>query len=312
MSGTYRTTNFLVRRSDLNLFTTPSAHDQHGRAIFGPLVKSGELIGVAQPNRRFTDFDMVSALSADGWSHYWGITANLERPVTRNLGFFASYTYSNTKDNWLGGKTANGPQSELSPFPDDASDTWREGTSDFDLPHRIAAGIELRAAGPLQPHVTAIYKYRSGYPFTPGFREGVDVNGDGSGSNDPAFVDDDVAGMSEVLGAWDCLRTQVGRFAERNACRQSGVHSLNARLGLTLVRSAGTSAGVFVEGINLIQSSQAEPDRALYLIDRNAALVVNQATGLVTTPLVANTHFGMPLARFGTGRLLRIGLQVNH
>jgi len=307
-SGTYRSTEFLARRSDLNLFTAPSARDQHGRPLFGTLAKSGELVGVAQPNRRFSEFDAVYALSADGWSHYWGITGAVERALTTNLGFFASYTYSQTTDNWLAGASGNGMQSQLSPFPDDATDAWREGTSDFDLPHRMSAGLDLRLGGAVQPHITALYRYRSGYPFTPGFRDGVDINGDGASGNDPAYIDTNITGTSELVSSWGCLRSQTGRFAERNSCREDAVHSLNLRVGLTLLRSAA----IVVEGLNLIESSQAQVDRALYLIDRNTSLTTDQAQGKVTVPLVANPHFGEPLVRFGTGRVLRIGLQLNY
>jgi hypothetical protein len=307
-SGTYRSTEFLARRSDLNLFTTRSAQDQHGRPLFGTLAKSGEVVGVSQPNRRFSDFDGVYALSADGWSHYWGITATLERAVSKNIGFFANYTYSQTTDNWLAGAADNGMRSQLSPFPDDATDAWREGTSDFDLPHRLSAGLDLRVGGSIQPHITAVYRYRSGYPFTPGFRDGVDINGDGATGNDPAYIDTNIAGTSDLVSSWGCLRSQTGRFAERNSCREDGVHSLNVRVGLTFLRSAE----ILIEGLNLIESSQAQVDRALYLVDRSSSLTVDQAQGKVTVPLVANPHFGEPLVRFGTGRVLRIGLQLNH
>jgi hypothetical protein len=308
LSGAYRSTDFLTRHADLNLLDTPTAHDQSGRPIFGALTQSGQLIA-SLPNRRFSTFDQVSALSTDGWSHYLGVSALLEQNVSDALRFFAHYTYSRTTDNWLGAISGT-ITDQFTPFPDAPNDNWREGVSDFDLTHKATAGFELLSRGSLQPHVTALYRYRTGYPFTPGFRDGVDVNGDGSGNNDPAFVDEAIAGVTDLMGSWNCLRNQSGQFAERNSCRQPAVHSLDVRLGLSVSRSSAFSAEIFADGINLIESEQGIPDRALYLIDANRT--ITQSGGTLSLPLVANPHFGKPLTRVGSGRMFRIGLQVNH
>ena len=137
------------------------------------------------------------------------------------------------------------------------NDDWRDARSDFDLPHRVSAGFEFRPRTSFSPRVAALYTYRSGYPFTPGFRDGVDVNGDGSGFNDPAFVDIAVPGTQELVNSWECLSALVGRFADRNSCRQPGVHSLNVRLAFTIGAPQGTSAEVFADGINLLESRSA-------------------------------------------------------
>ncbi|HSL72172.1 MAG TPA: TonB-dependent receptor, partial [Longimicrobiales bacterium] len=118
VSGTYRHTDFLPRRADLNLFTSPTAHDQHGRPIFGTLVKAGSVIGALATSRRFSDFDRVSALNTDGWSRYLGLTATVERNAGANTALFASYTYSRTTDNWLSGGAA-GADGQLTPFPEE-------------------------------------------------------------------------------------------------------------------------------------------------------------------------------------------------
>jgi hypothetical protein len=309
LSGTYRETDFLPRRSDVNLQTEPVAFDQHGRPVYGSLVQSGQLVAAPGPNRRFADFDLVSALNADGWSRRWGVTAAVESDEEGPFGLFARYTYSRTTDNWLSGQ-GGGPEAQLTPFRGSGGDDWTEGVSDFDLPHQMAAGFELRPSGSLQPRLTGIYRYRSGYPFTPGFRDGVDVNADGSGRNDPAFVDPAIPGTPELVSRWSCLRGQVGGFAERNACRLPGVHSLDLRLGLTLVQSSGVAASLFVDGVNLIESALAVPDRAVYLVDAGGTLTRDSALGTVSLPLVANPNFGRPLGRFSAGRLLRVGLQV--
>jgi hypothetical protein len=308
VSGVLRNTSSLLRRTDLNLLTSSAARDQHGRPVFGSLVQFGPLVTAIQTSRRFSDFDQVSALNADGWSRYLGVTAAFEHESSGPLSLFASYTYSRTTDNWYGARNP-GTDAQLIPFPVGGPENWDEDVSDFDVPHRVAVGLEVRPAGTLLPHIAALYRYRSGYPFTPGFRDGVDVNADGSGSNDPAYVDTAVPGVAELASNWNCLLDHAGQFAARNACREPGVHALDVRVGFALSRSSGLAAEIFVDGVNLIESSVARIDRALYLIDHTRSLTENQ--GVFTLPLTANPHFGQPLVRFNTGRMLRIGLKVN-
>jgi hypothetical protein len=175
----------------------------------------------------------------------------------------------------------------------------------------VAAGIQVTLPGTLGATVAGLYRYRSGYPFTPGFRNGVDVNGDGSGLNDPAFVDAALAGVSNLFGQWNCLRVQTGRFVERNSCREPGVHAVDVRLGIRLGRSENFSAELFAEGLNLTDPAAGERDRALYRIDPSGTLVEDTTRGTVTLPLIANPDFGTLLRRAGTGRTLRLGLQVS-
>jgi hypothetical protein len=311
LSAAYRRTDFLPRRTDLNLATTPAATDADGRAVFGTLAKQGALL-YAQPgsNRRFGGFDRVWALNTDGWSEYRAATVAFEHRPATGLAAFGSYTFSDTQDNWVGARSG-WADAQLPPFPgaDDDAD-WTEGRSDFDVPHRAVVGAELSLGGRIAPRLAALYRFRSGYPFTPGFRPGVDANGDGSARNDPAFVDDDVPGFAEAQDGWECLGSQVGGFAERNACREPGVHALDARISFDLLRRGGRSASLVVDGLNLLSSDEGEVDRALYLVDPAGAL--GTANGQVTVPLSANPNFGDPIARFATGRTLRIGFQVSY
>lgn len=313
VSAVYRRTDFLPRRADINRMPSPVAVDAHGRPVYGTLVQSGSLVAaVPGSNRRFADYDMVSAFNADGHSDYRGVTFEFEHQPAASLGLFARYTFSSTTDNWLSGR-GGGPEAQLSPFPDSLSGRdWTNGRSDFDVPHRFAAGAELRLPILAGASIAGVYRYRSGYPFTPGFRDGVDMNGDGSGRNDPAFVDNAIPGTAESVRAWDCLRSQVGRFAERNACRGEPIHSLDARFSLSLMRLGHYDTELFVDGLNLIESDFGEVDRALYLVDESQAMASDPFAGTVAVPLIANPNFGQPLARRTAGRILRLGLKVNY
>ena len=307
VGATYRHTDFLPRRTDLNRLAAPAGTDQYGRPLYGTLVQQGSLLA-AQANRRFTGFDRLWAVNADGFSDYWGLTVSLVRDVAPGPRLVASYTHSRTTDNWLGGRGGNAA-AQLSPFPDSLSGgDWTHDRSDFDVPHRVVVGLELALPGPFT--LAGLYRYESGAPFTPGFRSGVDANGDGADDNDPAFVNAAITGIPTLLDAWDCLRTQVDAFAARNSCREPGSHRLDLRLSMATFRLSGTPVYLVFDGLNLVESDVGVRDHALYLIDRTGAVTTNPTTGVTTVPLIANPAFGDVLARRSPGRALRIGLRI--
>lgn len=309
-AGTYRATDFLPRRYDLNLVASAAMKDQYGRPVYGTLAQMGELLTAGVSNRRFAGYDVVSGIESDGSAEYRAVTIGLEHGMTGSVGLFARYTYSRTVDDWP--IRSGDAQSQQSPLADQNGEDWRHGTSDFDLPHRVAAGVQLRPGIGLRPQLTLIYRYQSGYPFTPGFRSGVDANGDGVADNDPAFIDTSVGGVSDLTREWSCLSTQAGKFAERNSCREDSVHSLDVRLGLTLLKGKRTSGQLYVEALNALDNRIEDIDHAVFLVDPAGSLSIDTTNNVVNVPLIANPNFGKPLARFGTGRLLRIGFQVNH
>jgi hypothetical protein len=307
-AGSYRHSQFLVRRRDLNRVPGRSGSDQYGRPVYGELEQHGSaLVAVPGSGRRLEEFAVVSALNQDGVSNYFGVTARLERRVGRSLTLSAGYTFSQTTDNLPG--MALGPDAQLSPFPDSLSGVeWEDGVSDFDVPHRFVFGAEL---GLRAFRLAAFYGFRSGRPFTPGFRDGVDANADGSWRNDPAYVDDEVPGVADLFTSWECLRTQAGGFAERNSCRGPNRRTLDLRLALGPFR-LGAPVELVLDALNLLDAEFADVDRALYLVDPAGSLVTDPATGVVTVPLVANPDFGRAIRRYGSGRYLRIGLRVNY
>ena len=318
VAGLYRHTDFLPRRTDLNLAAAPLLRDQDGRPIYGTLEQEGALLAALPgSNRRFAGFDVVSALDPSGFSAYWGLTASFERVREQGLSIWASYTYSHTSDNWPGA-AGNVPEQQLTPFPASvgAAD-WRDGRSDLDLPHRAALGAEW-AAGDVRigalalsgVRIAALVRYRSGAPFTPGFRDGVDANGDGAWGNDPAFVSDTVAGAAAVIAGSSCLRGQIGQFAARNSCRAPAVVNVDARLAVRLVTLLGAPTDVVIDGLNLLTTDEGVVDRALYLVDPSRALTTS-AAGVVNVPLAINPNFGKLLVRRSPGAAVRAGLRIN-
>lgn len=312
VAGTYRRTEYLGRRTDLNRPVAALGSDPNGRPLWGSLEKDGSLV-VATPgsNRRFPEFDAVWALTADGWSEYRGITLGFEQRRPGGLDLFGQYTLSETEDNWLG---ASRPEADAALDPrirDEDPEGWIEGTSDFDVRHRLVLGTSVMLPLFEGAEVTAVYRYRSGLPFTPGYRGGVDINGDGSPRNDVAFVPalQDLEGLDRE---WDCLAEAAGGFPDRNACRGPGVHSLDLRLRLGLLRLGDRRGSLFVDILNLVESDVGVRDEALLLVDPEAPLVVDPSSGEVTVPVTVNPGFGTLLQPLSPGTYFRLGLSIGH
>lgn len=300
--ASFRRTDFLLRRRNLNLPLTPQADDPNGRGIYGTLQKDGALVTATGDDvLRFDSFGTVWALDPDGWSEYVAATGGLEY-ASEAVDLFGAYTYSETTDNWVG--AASGPgDAELPPLLPD--EDWSEGTSDFDVPHRVTVGATTRIS---RATVSAVYRFRSGLPFTPGYRDGVDANGDGSIRNDVAFVD--AAAVDPLLGDWPCLGDQVGGFAVRNSCRGPSVHSLDVRLRVSVGRIGGREASLVIDGFNLVESEDGVVDDALLLVDPAASLTTSSGGSVVTIPFTVNPDFGGILYPASRGRMVRVGFRI--
>ena len=302
----YRQTDFLTRRRDLNLPATSTGADQYGRPLHGELQQVGALV-VAAPgsNRRFGEFEAVNAIEVTGFSEFWAATTGIERVVDRGLTMGVHYTYSRTTDNLSAGRDA------LASLPvGPAGREWSEGTADTDAPHRVIAAAEW------SPSVTGafrfglVYRLRSGTPFTPGFRDGVDANGDGVSGNDPAFVDLALPGVTTLAESHSCLERAAAGIAERNACRGEITHRLDLRASFRLVNLAVGPMDLVIDAMDVMPGAAGRIDRALYLVDRAGAVSTNAATGVTTVPLVVNPNFGELLADRSPGMLFRVGLRI--
>ena len=307
-SGAYRHADYLQRRQDLNLVGGAVATATDGRPIYGVLEQFGSLLTPkVGSNRRFTEFDMVYALTATGFNDYYEASLMLEHRVSRGLDLQIGYTYSKTADN-LPGSLSGNPADQVTPFPAGLSGArWEEGRSDLDIPNRVSATLTYAAGGKAPLTLAARFRYRSGLPFTPGFRDGVDANGDGSGANDPAFIGSTTAGMTALTGANSCLATQVGQFAARNSCRDAGVSSLDLRASLPISRGWA----ITVDAFNVVGTETGLFDHAALLVAKTGAITID-ATGRTVLPLVANPGFGHLLSRRGDSRTIRIGFRVEN
>ncbi len=310
LTGGYRHSDYLLRRDDLNRPVAPLATLADGRPIYGTLVQYGSLVVPALgSNRRFVGFDAAYALTSSGYSDSYDATLLVERQIARNLTFAAAYTWSRTEDNLVGQLSAD-PADRLSPYPGGQGGAkWDVAKSDLDIPQRLVATLTLRPGddGPLS--LSARYRYRSGIPFTPGYRAGVDVNGDGSGGNDPAAVSGAPAGLATVLAGANCAATTAG-VAGRNSCREAPVSSLDLSLSLAL-GGRGRRIAITVDAFNVVATATGVIDRAALLIDP-AGSITTGTGGRTVLPVMVNPNFGTLLSRRGEPRTLRVGLRVEN
>jgi carboxypeptidase family protein len=311
--GGYYHTDYLPVRTDLNLPLAPSGFTTEGRPVYGVLEQHGGLL-LAQPgtNRRVSGFDLVSALATTGFVNHVEAGVSVERQVVRGLSLGATYRFGRTRDNWLRSWSGD-PADEVSPFhPGQGPAGWARGRSDFDVPHRLVAFGTYRTGRRLPITIGARYRLQSGLPYTPGFRPGVDANGDGSGGNDPAKVDPAIPGMPALIARVGCLSSQQNQFAERNSCRAPAQHALDLSLAIGMpVASLGGRVEVLVDAFNLVATGTGPVDQALVLVDPSGSLT-KDAQGNTILPLLANPRFGRLASRRSENRLLRIGFQLGY
>jgi hypothetical protein len=307
IGGSYSHSDFLLRRTDLNRAGSADLTTTEGRPVYGLLVKQGSLVSPApESNRQFDGFDLVSGLAPTGYSDHYEVGVTLERRAGRGLSLEASYFYGKTEDNLVGLREPD-PANQLNPFPDGlpGGGDWSDGRSDLDVTHRVAASGEYRTSGSRPIVLGARWRWRSGLPFTPGFRPGVDANGDGGGNNDPVFVDQGgIAGCADAVG---------GEFAARNSCRESGAQALDLRLAIGLPFTLGSGGAVFftLDAFNVVSSETGVVDRAVVLVDPAGSLGTG-ANGSVSIPFIANPRFGTLLSRRAEPRLIRFGLKMEY
>ncbi len=183
-------------------------------------------------SRLHAQFGNVYDIRADRASATHQVTTQLSGSLPKGITLMANYTLSFARDqgsgNFMSAPTAGNPnQVEWAPSSRD-----RRHTINVTASKAITAEVEI----------TAMARLSSGTPFTPTVIG--DINGDGL-NNDRAFIfdaatasDSAVArGMARLLDEVPgrvaaCLRSQAGRIAQRNSCRDAWSRSLDMRAGI--------------------------------------------------------------------------------
>lgn len=304
-----RTVN-LPRRHDLNLREDPWERDQFGRPLFGEVRKEGGLLTVRPgTDRRHPDFDLVSALEADGWSEVFRLGLGFEHRIDGLLESFGSYTLSHATDNRPGGAFTGVPRATSPKLPGAEGAGWEEGYSDLHVRHQAVVAGQVTVPFLLPLRVGLRYRGRSGVPFTPSFPRGSRPGGHITSHGDPAYVAD-VAEVRALAAQWSCLEDQLGSWARRNSCRGPSSHDLDVRITLGVLNGDRASAELVVDAVNILGRDALVPDPALLRVDPLRPLARQPGSGRVTVPLQVNPNFGQSLYRERTARGLRLGVNA--
>jgi hypothetical protein len=310
VGGSYRKTDFLPRKTDLNLSPSPVGTDQFGRPIYGELQKIGQILAPTPgSNRRFLDYDVVWAMNTTGVSENKSLILGIEQGYRDWLDLFAEYTYSETTDDWFGARDF-GPGGLPSPFQGEAeTQDWTDGVSDFDVPHQVVASLHIIVPQWRPLSLSGVYRYASGLPFTPGFASGVDANGDYVLSNDPAYVPD-TPEIFPLADKWGCIQDQLSTLAARNSCRPKATHSLDLRAMVTLENLGRGGVDFIVDWMNVIEPAIGLRDTALLTVDPAGDIVTDPGTGQINLPLQVNPNFGRIVVGQSPGQFFRLGIRA--
>jgi len=236
-------------QTDINLDTTAkfTLANENNRPVYAPasaIVPATGAVSVLG-SRLYPQFGVVSQIGSNLRSDTKQLTLGLNGITTRGILLNASYTLTSSFDQSQGfsqgtvqgfggtpGSTAGNPN--LS--------EW--GRSDNARRHAVLATI----AYPIKPvlELTVIARATSGGYYSP--LVGGDINGDGRGNNDRAFVFNPAAaaasgdtavanGMTRLLAstsprARDCLLSQMNKVASRSSCSSPWSPSLDLQANI--------------------------------------------------------------------------------
>ncbi len=210
--------------------------DEGDRPVYLPLGAVDRATGGVSPSasRLAPALGAVRELTGGGRSRAIQLTLGMSGLTRSRTGFGLYYTTLRSRDISTGVLTPGGGAPTTAGDP--SAPEW--GRSDLEVRHQL----QLSLSHPVGRAFTlrAFGRLTSGSPFTP--LVSGDVNGDGL-SNDRAFVFDPARTRDTVFAramsallygapgyARDCLRRQLGRVAERNACDTPWSPSLDLRL----------------------------------------------------------------------------------
>jgi hypothetical protein len=245
-----------------NLVDQPYFTIEGGRGVFVPAT-SIPTTGVVNPisNRKTSAvaevYELTSTASAEQKALVLDATLVLPRRSTLNV----SYTFGEARDNnaWnccLSGTSLGTP---VKSDPRDLSGSW--GTSTWNVGRKLVAYGTLPTFWGIQ--VSGRYVGSTGAPYS--ILVNADVNGDGATNNDLAFVFDPdnpstptavAASMRKVLDnpanrAAACLRSMIGRIADRNACTSPWSGRIDARVAKTFRTWRGQSVEISADIFNV-------------------------------------------------------------
>ncbi len=260
-----------VNYSNLNLVQTGTRPD--GRPVFGRV------------NSTFSD---VILLRNTDQGDNWMVTGQLERRFRD--GWFARGAYSYGRSNSISDTTNSTARSTwLNVYTPGNINDAPLAVSNFDLRHRLVLSgsynFDVKAANIL---LSMFYSGQTGRPYSYNF--GVDVNADGSSTNDLLFypTQDQVnivtsgftyQDLVSFIEGGDCDGLAPGSIVERNSCRMPFTHSLDFRAAVNV--GIGRFRPEFtVDVINLLNLFDSELGQVEYTPFSDILVTTTNPTGV--------------------------------
>ncbi|MBA3670945.1 MAG: TonB-dependent receptor [Gemmatimonadaceae bacterium] len=307
---------------DRNLVDTPYFTIEGGRGVFVPAAKiaTNGTLNAARDATKTPLLQNVRELVGVGEARQRGVVVEAGARLPRASRLNVAYTWNQTRDNssYNCCAPATATATAVAGDPRDLSKAW--GYSDFDFRHKITAYGSLPRVWGFR--VSGRYIARSGTPVS--LIIAGDPNGDGTSSNDLAFVFDPddpatpatvAASMRKVLenpdnAIRDYIQNSVGGFAQRNGGRAPWRHNVDIRAGREFRfrgKTTELSLDVFNFG-NLLNKSwggfqSLSNKQTLYSITG-----FSQATQRYTYSV--NENIGVIPQKSGSGYQMQLGARV--
>ncbi|HEV7595708.1 MAG TPA: carboxypeptidase regulatory-like domain-containing protein [Gemmatimonadaceae bacterium] len=236
-------------QTDINLDTTAkfTLSNENNRPVYAPANAIVPTTGAVSllGSRLYPQFGVVSQIESSLRSDTRQLTLGLNGVTTKGILLNASYTLTSSFDQSQGFSQGSAQGFGGTPGTTAGNPNISEwGRSDNARRHALLGTITY----PIKPvlELTMIARATSGSYYSP--LVGGDINGDGRGNNDRAFVFDPAAaalrgdtavanGMSRLLAgtssrARDCLLSQMGRVASRSSCSSPWSPSLDLQMNI--------------------------------------------------------------------------------
>ena len=209
----------------------------------------------------YTDLYHLSNVKNVGESRYF--TLSWSRPLKNNWGFDASYVHGrSTEAQAVGQTTASGMWQRNVVFN---QSTVEEGTSDFEIKHRVMLGYtrQFEFVKKWKTSASIYYEGRSGNPYSWVYSNS-DLNGDGRNDNDtlavPSGLTDSRFDFSGLTGAQaqtyldniasNGLGKYAGGIAPKNAFQEPWVNRLDLKLSQNVPIYGSAKLDLFFDFIN--------------------------------------------------------------
>ncbi len=226
INGWYTTDENLVRQEDSG----------EGRALYGTFAPTGNYRATPTRVDGANLVQAVKVFNKNGASVLSG-TVQLRRDIANVVDATLAYTYTRSRDRISMTSSQALSNFQFAPLDGTIQDRFlRPGA--FDRTHRIT--LTATATLPMGFNAGLIYVGQSGLPYT--WTVSGDVNADGIGGNDLAFIPanaDQITlqdpsqyeALSNFIQSQPCLRDSRGGFVQRGACRNPWQNILDMRLG---------------------------------------------------------------------------------